>query len=72
MNRNPYPKVRRTSPARTQDSIAKVPLRELFWSVSVTCSLLEEAEQRIAAALRRSLTPEPVQLFDDLYEDLAC
>jgi len=24
-----------------------------------------------AAALRKALTPEPVQLFDDLYEDLA-
>ena len=54
--------------------------RDRARSQNVTCPfqspetsvLLEEAEQRIAAALRRILTPEPVQLFDDLYEDLAC
>jgi hypothetical protein len=46
-------------------------LRDLFWSAPATNGLLEEAEQRIAAALRRFLTPEPVQLFDDLYEETA-
>ena len=47
-------------------------MRELFWSVPETSALLEEAEQRITAVLRKALTPEPVQLFDDLYENLAC
>jgi len=72
MNPNPYPKGRWTSPASTPDSIAGARLRELFWSVPETSVLLEEAEQRITAALRKILTPEPVQLFDDLYENLAC
>ena len=72
MNPNPYPKGRWTSPANTPDSIAEARLRELFWSVPETSVLLEEAEQRITAALRKILTPEPVQLFDDLYENLAC
>lgn len=71
MNPNPYPKGRWASSASTQD-IANAPLRELFWSVPETSALLEQAEQRIAAALRKALTPEPVQLFDDLYEASAC
>ena len=72
MNPNPYPKGRWISPASAPDSIAEARLRELFWSVPETSVLLEEAEQRITAALRKILTPEPVQLFDDLYENLAC
>jgi hypothetical protein len=71
MNPNLCPKVPRPSQARTQDPIAKVPLRELFWSVSATCPLFEEAEQRISSALAKALNPEAVQLFDDLYESLA-
>jgi hypothetical protein len=71
MNPNPYPKGRWTSSASTAASIAEARLRELFWSAPETGVLLEEAEQRIAAALRKALTPEPVQLFDDLYEDQA-
>jgi len=72
MNPNAYPIGRWTSPARTPTSITEARLRELFWSVPETSVLLEEAEQRITAALRKILTPEPVQLFDDLYENLAC
>ena len=72
MNLNPYPKGRWTSLARTQDPTANARLRELFWSVAENSVLLEEAEQRIAAALRKAFIPEPVQLFDDLYENLAC
>jgi hypothetical protein len=72
MNPNPYPDGRWTSPASTLAKTASAPLHELFWSVPETSVLLEEAEQRITAALRRALTPEPVQLFDDLYEDVAC
>ena len=68
MNSNPYPEGRWTSPASTPDNNSNAPLRELFWSVPETSVLLEEAEQRIAAALRKALTPEPVQLFDDLYD----
>ena len=71
MNSNPYPKGRWTSRSGTQDDIVKARLRELFWSVPETSALLEEAEERIAGALRKALTPEPRQLFDDLYEDLA-
>jgi hypothetical protein len=72
MNPYPYPKGRWTSPASTLAKIASAPLHELFWSVPESSVLLEEAEQRITAALRKALTPEPVQLFDDLYENLAC
>jgi hypothetical protein len=72
MNANPYPKGRWTSPASTLAKIASAPLHELFWGVPETSVLLEEAEERIAAALRKALAPEPVQLFDDLYENLAC
>jgi hypothetical protein len=72
MNPNPYPKGRWISPASTLAKIASAPLRELFWSMPESSVLLEEAEQRITAALLKALTPEPVQLFDDLYEDVAC
>jgi len=72
MNPNPYPQGRWTSPASASVSISEVRLRELFWNVPEPSALLEDAEQRITAALRKMLTPEPVQLFDDLYEDLAC
>lgn len=72
MNPNPHPQGRWTSSASASASISEVRLRELFWSVPEPSALLEEAEQRITAALRRILTPEPVQLFDDLYENLAC
>ena len=68
---NSYPKDRRIS-AGIQERIANAPLRELFWNVQETSALLEEAEQRIAAALRKALSPEPVQLFDDLYQNPAC
>jgi hypothetical protein len=71
MNPNPYPQGRWTTSAGDSASISKTRLRELFWSVPETSALLEEAEQRITAALRKLLTPEPVQLFDDLYEDMA-
>ena len=71
MNSLPYPKGRWTSSASAQADLANTPLRELFWSVPETSVLLEEAKQRIAAALHKALAPEPVQLFDDLYEDLA-
>ena len=71
MNPHPYPHGRWTSSSRTGAKIAGAPLHELFWNVPKTSVLLEEAEQRITAALRKALTPEPVQLFDDLYEDLA-
>jgi hypothetical protein len=72
MNPTVYPKGRWTSSTHNHANLASTPLRELFWSAPSTSGLLEEAEQRIAAALRRILTPEPVQLFDDLYENLAC
>jgi hypothetical protein len=72
MNPNPYPQGRWSSSASASTSISETRLRELFWSVPEPSALLEEAEQRITATLRKLLTPEPVQLFDDLYEDLAC
>ena len=72
MNPNTCPQGRWTSHASTAGKFASAPMRELFWSVPETSALLEEAEQRITAALRKALTPEPVQLFDDLYENLAC
>ena len=72
MNLNPYSQGRWTSPIGTLGKIASAPLHELFWSVPETSVLLEEAEQRITTALRKALTPELVQLFDDLYENLAC
>jgi hypothetical protein len=72
MNPTVYPKGRWTSSTHNHANLASTPLRELFWSAPSTSGLLDEAEQRIAAALRRFLTPEPVQLFDDLYENLAC
>jgi len=71
MNPNPYPQGRWCPSAGTSASISEARLRELFWSVPETSTLLEEAEQRITATLRKLLTPEPVQLFDDLYEDVA-
>jgi hypothetical protein len=66
MNHNPYPQGRWNSPAASD--LANAPLRELFWNMPENSALLEEAEQRIMAALRRALAPEPMQLFDDLYE----
>jgi hypothetical protein len=60
------------SSADVQAKIANAPLRQLFWNVQDTSALLEEAEQRIAAALRKALSPETVQVFDDLYENPAC
>ena len=72
MNPNPYPQGRWTSSTSTVTEIARAPLHELFWSVPETSVLLEEAEQRITAALRKALIPESVQIFDVLYEDLAC
>ena len=72
MNPNPYSQSRWMSRTSTISQIASAPLRELFWSTPETGVSLEEAEQRIAAALHKALTPEPVQLFDDLYENLAC
>ena len=71
MNPNPHPQGRRTSPTGTVAKIATAPLHEPFWSVLKTSVLLEEPERPITTALRMALTPEPVQLFDDLYEDLA-
>jgi len=71
-NPNPYPKGRRTSPTGTLAKIASAPLRELFWQTPETSVLLEEAEQRITAALRQALAPEPLQLFDDLYGNVGC
>jgi len=67
MNSTVYLKTPATIP---QPKIADTPLRDLFWSVPATSVLLEEAEQRVAAILRRILTPASVQLFDDLYDDL--
>ena len=76
MNPNPYPQGRWSPSADTSASIPETRLRELFWSVPENSTLLEEAEQRISSTLRKLLTPEPaqqpVQLFDDLYEDVAC
>jgi hypothetical protein len=72
MNPNPYPKGRRTRSADALANIANAPLRQLFWSAPEISVSLEEAEQRIAACLQKALTPEPVQLFDDLYENPAC
>ena len=72
MTQNSHLKIRRISLAGTQEEIANAPLRELFWNVQETSALLEEAEQRITAALRKALSPEPVQLFDDLYQNPAC
>lgn len=72
MNPTVNPKGRWTSSTHHHANLASTPLRELFWSAPSTSALLDEAEQRIAAALRRILAPEPVQLFDDLYEDPAC
>jgi len=72
INPNPYPQGRWTSSASAAASISEARLRELFWSVPESSALLNEAEPRITAALRKLLTPEPVQLFDDLYEDVAC
>jgi transposase len=67
-----HPKGRRTSLHSTLAKITSARLRELFWQAPETSVLLEEAEQRITAALRQALTPEPVQLFDDLYESVGC
>jgi hypothetical protein len=72
MNPNPYPQGRWSPSASASAGVPETRLRELFWSVPESSTLLEEAEQRITATLRKVLTPEPVQLFDDLYEDVAC
>ena len=72
MDTNPNPQNHWAFAASNSASITEARMRELFWSVPETSTLLEEAEQRIAAVLRNVFTPEPVQLFDDLYEDVAC
>ena len=72
MNPNSNPQGRWTPAASASTSIPEARLRELFWNAPEPSTLLEDAEQRITTALCKILTPEPVQLFDDLYEDLAC
>jgi hypothetical protein len=71
MNRNAYPKRRAALSSTTLVNIANTPLRQLFWSAPEPSAMFDEAEKRIAECLRKALSHEPVQLLDDLYEDLA-
>ena len=55
----------------SETELIEAPLRELFWSPPET-TLVEEAAQRIANALVSAASlPEPIQLFDDLYQAAA-
>jgi hypothetical protein len=65
------PKTKRGMGRSLPASLLDARLCELFWR-EPDVEQVADIEQRIANVLRAALRPEPLQLFDDLYELATC